>query len=194
MVYRGGEENMEWLGDLLSGLGTAGAAVGSGGLLGLVGAGLSAFSKGRQRKAEFSEKQAERDHELRLLELQHSRASREDLHTVELMETEGSFTGMEASINAEAQVTDVHRWVNDVRSLTRPVLTLLLICIVGWMFNDLLAAAVDASVSNIAVVLGKEAVVDLIKYIVYSVVFSATTAIVWWFGDRALTPPGYRGR
>ena len=30
--------------------------------------------------------------------------------------------------------------------------------------------------------------------VIYSMVFAASTAVVWWFGDRAFTPPSMRGR
>jgi len=35
---------------------------------------------------------------------------------------------------------------------------------------------------------------NMTRYIVYSMVFSAATATVWWFGDRALTPPNMKAR
>ena len=46
--------------------------------------------------------------------------------------------------------------------------------------------------SLISSVLGPEAVGELLRYIVYSVVFAWSTAVLWWFGDRAMTPPGFR--
>lgn len=34
----------------------------------------------------------------------------------------------------------------------------------------------------------------LVEYTVRSIVFAASTATVWWFGDRALQPPGTKHR
>ena len=34
----------------------------------------------------------------------------------------------------------------------------------------------------------------LANYITHSVVFAATTAMVWWFGDRGMTPPALKER
>lgn len=148
-----------------------------------------------QAKQERKSRQLDYEHELKLLELQHSRASREDLHEVELLETQGSYTGLESSINAEASIQSVSTWVNNLRSLTRPVLTFSLVGIVAWMFIVMVnAVQIGGSHAAITDILGQTAVVDILTYIIYSVVFSASTAVVWWFGDRALTPPGQRGR
>lgn len=181
---------MEWLGDFLN----IGATAASGGVLGLVGAVVGSISKGFQRKQELKEKKAEWEHEVRLLEMQQSRDTMEDRHEAEMMGLEGSFAGLESSINAEGKISDVHKWVNDVRALTRPVLTIGLVVIVVYLFNHLMAAIQTGDQSALVDLLGREAVVALLTYIVYSVVFSAATAIAWWFGDRALTPPGYKGR
>jgi len=55
--------------------------------------------------------------------------------------------------------------------------------------------AIQTGADNALVtLLGQGAVVEIMTYIIYSVVFSCSTAIVWWFGDRALTPPGMKSR
>ena len=35
---------------------------------------------------------------------------------------------------------------------------------------------------------------DLLRYMIYSLFFATTTAITWWFGDRAFAPPGMKNR
>lgn len=47
---------------------------------------------------------------------------------------------------------------------------------------------------GVATVLDAAEVKDLLRYIVYSVVFTACTAGMWWFADRALAPPGLKNR
>jgi hypothetical protein len=134
------------------------------------------------------------EHELKLLDRQHDRASMEDRHEVEMLETQGSYAGLDASLAAEASIQQASTWVNNVRSLTRPVLTFSLIGIVTWMFVVLMNALQTGDGNALTQLLGEAAVVDILTYIIYSVVFSACTAVVWWFGDRALTPPGMRAR
>ena len=181
---------MEWLTDLLG----IGATAASGGALGLVGAVAGKVGQIFQARQERKNKELDYAHELKLLEMQHAQASREDLHEVEMLETQGSYSGLEASIDAEAQTRTVSNWVNNIRSLTRPVLTFGLVGVVTWMFIVLMDAIQTGTDNALVALLGQAAVIEILTYIIYSVVFSATTAIVWWFGDRALTPPGQRSR
>lgn len=181
---------MEWLGEVLG----LGASVASGGVLGLVGAVVGKVGQVFQSAQERKSRALDYEHELKLLEMQHEQASREDLHEVEIMETSGSYAGLESSINAEASIQQVSTWVNSLRSLTRPVLTFSLIGIVTWMFIVLMDAIQTGTNNALVQLLGQGAVVEILTYIIYSVVFSASTAVVWWFGDRALTPPGQRSR
>lgn len=181
---------MDWLNGLLG----VGASVASGGALGLVGAVVGKIGQVFQAKQELKAKKLDYEHELKLLEMQQSEKSREDLHEVSMVETQGSYSGLEASINAEAQISNVSVWVNNLRSLTRPFLTFSLLAVVGWMFVTLMSAIQTGTDNALVALLGQAAVVDILTYIIYSVVFSSSTAIVWWFGDRALTPPGQRSR
>ena len=181
---------MEWLGDLLG----IGASAASGGVLGLAGAVVGKVGQFFQSRQERKAKQQDYEHELKLLERQQQRQSMEDAHETEMVHTRGSYTGLETSIEAEAQVRNVSQWVNNLRSLTRPTLTFGLVGIVSWMFIILMNALQPAAQHALVDILGREAVVEILTYIIYSVVFSATTAVVWWFGDRALTPPGQQER
>ena len=81
----------------------------------------------------------------------------------------------------------VHRWVNDVRSIFRPFLTVFLWVIAGiilWKMTDWVGTGLVTV----------ETSVNLIDYSVKSAIFAASTATVWWFGDRAMSPPGSKGR
>lgn len=181
---------MEWLTDILG----IGATAASGGVLGLVGAVAGKVGQVVQAKQERKAKQLDYEHELKLLEMQHAQASQEDLHEVEMVETRGSYAGLEASIGAETSLQQVSLWVNNLRSLTRPVLTFSLIGIIAWMFIVLMDAIQTGTDNALVALLGSAAVIDILTYIINSVVFSATTAMVWWFGDRALAPPTHRSR
>ena len=181
---------MEWLGEVLG----IGASAASGGLLGLLGSLTGGIVKHFRSKQEMKARAQDYEHELKLLEMQHAQASREDLHEVDLMETQGSYTGLQASIEAEAQITGVSKWVNNIRSLTRPTLTFSLVALVSWMFITFMNAIQTGQGNALTELLGQGAVVEILTYIVYSCVFSATTAVVWWFGDRAMAPPGMKDR
>ncbi|MBU2532389.1 MAG: hypothetical protein KKB37_06590, partial [Alphaproteobacteria bacterium] len=76
----------------------------------------------------------------------------------------GGWQGLHASLAAEAAIGDSYRWVNAVRGLTRPFLTLLLWLITAWVFLGSGAAARGE--------------------IVETATFAATAATLWWFGDR----------
>lgn len=86
----------------------------------------------------------------------------------DLAAVQGSWSGLAASLEAEAGIELSYRWVAAVRALTRPALTLILwLVFVAVLFlprqaGDALAAAAIDTVS-----------------------FSAATALAWWFGDRA---------
>ncbi len=79
-------------------------------------------------------------------------------------ETSGAWAGLSASMTAEAAIGDSYRWVNAVRALTRPTLTVLLWGITGAVFLKADAA-------------GQTGIVD-------TATFAATAATLWWFGDR----------
>lgn len=81
----------------------------------------------------------------------------------------------------------LHAWVDDVRPLFRPALTVLLWVTCGvalWLLTSGLIAGylTEATVSGLA------------EDTVRSVVIAASTATVWWFGDRTLQPPGVKHR
>ena len=82
-----------------------------------------------------------------------------------LAETSGAWAGLAASMTAEAAIGDSFRWVNAVRALTRPGLTVLLWGITGAVFTGADAA-------------GREGIVETAS-------FAATAATLWWFGDRS---------
>ena len=137
----------------------------AGGVTGFVGSFLGSivgiFKDWRKEKAEA----AAFERELQLLDRQAS---------IRLIETES-----EARIASESAWTDIRkssynhdtmvgitsRWVNDVLRLVRPTLTLVLIILVGFIyFNE---------VANRDV-------------ITHSVLYMMSSAVLWWFGDRAL--------
>ena len=125
------------------------------------------------------------EHELSLLKLQHSREHDKEEYELSKVDSEGGWRGLTTSIDSTATEKDSYRWVNAVKSLYRPLLTTGLFILVYFIFLN-----VTSSSSLIAL----EDARELVRYIIDSVVFTASTAGVWWFGDRAFAPPGMKNR
>lgn len=140
------------------------ASAAGGGLFGLVGTALgrvAGYFETRQRLQHETERWA---HETRLLELQHKARAEETEAELALAETSGRWAGLEASMQAEAAIGESYRWVNAVRGVTRPALTLLL-----WLIAGMIWLGADA--------LGRASITE-------TAAFAATAATLWWFGDR----------
>lgn len=172
---------MEYLIDAISG-------IASGGILGAVGALIGFAGKYFQEQQRQAWEEKKWDNEAVMLRLNME---------ARLAETENELKIVLGQADADQRVASygldmttpggVHKWVNDVRSLFRPFLTIFLWVValfIVWRMSDWVGdglVTVDASVG-------------LIDYVIKSVIFSASTATVWWFGDRALSPPGMKGR
>lgn len=177
---------MEWLngvGAFLSG--ASGGVVG--GLFGIAG-------KYFQRRQEMEAEEKARAHEIALLELQQRGRSQETEQEIEVAREDGRWRGLEQSLRADAAQGPLPVWVVSARSLARLGFTLLLGALTLWIWNDLMAAVTAPGESALAVVIPPEAAAGLLNYLVCSVVFAFSTAVAWWFGDRALSPPGAKHR
>ena len=162
---------MEWLTDLFG----VGASVASGGIFGLLGSLGGMFVKVYQEKQRQEWEQRKWDQEVRMQELNLRAQSEKAEQDVILANTAGSWRGLESSQNFASTVGQTHMWVNDAKSLFRPILTISLWVLSWWVFKET----------------HKQIITDpYIKYMIESIYFSASTATVWWFGDRAFAPPG----
>ena len=100
-----------------------------------------------------------------------------------IVSQEGSWGGLSESIKAERSVKNVHTWVNDIRGLFRPFLTVLLWVLAGLVFYQVIKGfLVDW--------IGKTDTLELIRYMVYSVFFCASSATMWWFGGPGVDAGG----
>lgn len=183
---------MEWLDGLTSVLGFAASAAG-GGIFGLIGSGLTAFFKHKKEVADhklrMEEKREDRAHIYKMHELNAQDKREADEHELAVVSQAGSYAGLKASYDAVAK-QDVHRIINDIRSLFRMALTAGLVVIVVYIFDTLTTVSGEAWKA----VLSEEGRRELVVYIVYSTVFTAFTCVMWWFGDRALAPPKAKHR
>ncbi|MFN3212261.1 MAG: hypothetical protein ACE37M_04090 [Henriciella sp.] len=141
------------------------ASAAGGGLFGLLGTALGRVAGFFEKRQTMAHEERRWSHELKLLELQHAAAVQETEADLAIARTEGSWAGLEASLAAEAAIAKSYRWVDAVRALTRPLLTLLLwtITFAIWFTADL---AGRSSITETAT-------------------FAATAATLWWFGDRS---------
>ena len=160
--------------EILDLLGSA-ISVGSGGLLGGVASLVGSWLKSRQLR-EDREWQLERM--TRMAEL-----------GIREADTEGKWQGLVASLEAEASLpTNVHPLVAGIKSLFRPMLTTGLWVLAAWTFNEVLTAMVTPD-HPLANVFSVQEMKDIIRYMIYTIFFTASTSAAWWFGDRAFAPP-----
>ena len=146
-------------------IGIAASAAG-GGVFGLIGTSLGRIASYFERRQSIAHEERRWLHEASLKKLQQRVAEQQASAQLTQTDLEGRWSGLEASLDAEAAISASYHWVNAVRALTRPTLTLLLwvIATVIWFSADL------AERSNI----------------VETATFAATAATLWWFGDRAV--------
>ena len=161
---------MDWsnIGDIIGGIGSAA----SGGIFGLIGALVGGVGKYFQAKQEHRQK-------VELLRL-----------NMEAEAQKGSWDSLAKSLETvtATESSAPYPWVSAVRCLYRPILTTGLVIIAYLIFLHLMDALATGADSGLAGIFGQGEIKEILKYIVYSLVFSTATAIVWWFGDRALTP------
>ena len=139
------------------------ATILSGGATGILGA---LFSKGfgiAEKWMDAKEKAADRLHELKLLDKQMEARAAETENERYIADAE-AFT---ASYKLHDNIGAGSQWVVNILRLVRPVLTLLLVSISAVIFFSLQPEDV----------LMRETIVQ-------GVIYTTTTAVLWWFGTR----------
>jgi hypothetical protein len=137
-------------------------------LLSLFGGGVTGlFGTLVGRVASIFEKKQERAFILEKYQLDAKLRSIETEKQLELTYLNTSQKSLQASYKHDSSIIVKSEWINNIRALVRPVLTLLLWLLVAAIFFNL------------------EAVDDEKGLIVETVIYAATTATVWWFGDRS---------
>lgn len=168
--------------DLINLLG-AGASVAGGGLFGFAGSVVSSIVKGKSQKAE-------REHQLKVQETQLKAAQDGSLQRLTEANQAMSAAGLVASIQSDTTTPNIPSWAVGAKAVYRLFLTTMLVCVSTYIFHMLLGALEGDNV--LADAFPREQLLAMIRYTVYSLIFSTATAIVWWFGDRALTPPALK--
>lgn len=133
--------------------------VASGGLLGLLGTGVN-FALGYfQRKQEHTQR-------VEMLKLEADVTAAKTAGDVAVARESGAANAFTASQQAEASIGRSYRWVEAVRGLTRPFLTVLLI-----LLATILRYSADEATK---------------AYIDQNIIVTAVAAVTWWFGQRQL--------
>lgn len=153
--------------------GIAASALG-GGVTGVIGSVIGrvfgvieARVKRKDRELEMIHEKDRWEHEAELFAAQIQARAQEAEIAIKASEVAGSWNSLQASLDAEASIGKSYLWVEAIRALTRPSLTIMLIL--------LLWAAWATGALNI----------DQRGQLLTALIYVSTTAIVWWFGDRA---------
>jgi hypothetical protein len=163
----------------LAGTGLAGGALGAafGALGSILNRGLAIFEtreKRRDRQLEMTHEKDRWRHDLLIVENQRLGEAEAAKQALARADLEGSWKGLAESVRAEAAVAAEWPWVSAIRALTRPALTLLLWLLFAMLFLAAVAGALEAETSA-----------GVVRTAVETIAFSASTALAWWFGDRA---------
>ena len=157
----------------LSSILTAGGAGGVFGILGQIANRGIGILEAKERRKDlvlgYDQEQKRWGHEADLLKLQMQARSEETEQELSLADAKGAWEGFTASQQAEASIGHSYPWVEAIRALTRPILTL---------EAQLLLALVFFAVK------GSERA-DLLASVVDTVTFTASASLLWWFGERA---------
>ncbi|OZB12443.1 MAG: hypothetical protein B7X55_14480 [Rhodobacterales bacterium 34-62-10] len=149
-------------------IGLAASAAG-GGVFGLIGTVIGRVAGLIERRQDNTQERARWVHDAAMQEARMREMAAATEAQIKLADAAGAWRGLAASMEAEASIGESYKWVNAVRALTRPLLTLLLWVITGLVY---LGASAEVRVG-----------------IVETATFAATAATLWWFGDR-----GQKGR
>lgn len=180
---------MDWI-DLLG----AGASAASGGIFGLVGSVFGSVFKYFKAKQDMQFEQLRWAHEDKLLEMQMQAKIIESEHELAVVAQSGSWSALKESMAKLTAAGESYKWVNAIKDLFRPFITTMLAILAYVIFYDLMQMFEASERSALGMVFTPEQAVELITYIVYSMIFASTTSLVWWFADRAFAPPGMKNR
>lgn len=161
----------------------AGSFAAGGGLLGLGGSIIGGIAKYFHQEQALKKAAAANAHEVILQEMQMKLQREEGERELAIAMEAGRRESMNATIAADSNA-DSHaaEWVANIKALFRPALTLLLVVLSAVIIFIM----VKGDLNN---VLDDVTAAAIIRYSIESIIFSASTAVVWWFGDRSMAPP-----
>ncbi len=172
----------------------AGASVASGGIFGVAGSLIGAWFKKTERDADRAWQAKKWDYEERMMDKQIQVGQAETENEIAIAGAVGSWQGLNTSIQADSVGSKgCSIWATNIKTLFRPFLTLTLWVLAAWVFGEMMAAMVTEN-HPLAKLFSVEEMKEILKYMVYTVFFCASTATMWWYGERSLSPPATKHR
>ena len=168
--------------DILSTLGELLGGAASGGLFGLLGSIVGVGAKWLQERQRQQWQREKWSHEEALLRLEMQRGAAETEQELLIVQEKAAALAKVKSYDLQITAGPVSRWVNDIRSLFRPGLTVFLWIVVGVLMWMLLGGGLSG-------IIDAQDAIALVDYAIRLAIFAASAATVWWFGDRAMQPP-----
>lgn len=167
------------LGDLAS----IGLAASGGGIIGIAGFALRGLFSWLNTRQQIRLEEMRHANEVELHRLQIEARAHETEQEIALASERGRWAGLTESIQADrATSKNESQWVTNIKSLTRPFLTVLSLFLGNLLFFVVLFGGLNEFV-------GIEARETLILYAVFSGFYYPQIALTWWFGDRPGSPP-----
>jgi len=177
-------------------LGDAIGAIASGGITGLLGAGINIFGEIKKQKLVFS-------HEEQMESLrQDSMRLQQDLNKAEAeaaMNVSEMKAFTESQKNDKAAYTDPSKmgavgrffmgFVDFMRGMIRPSMTIYMTVLTTLMYMEVMDL-----IGGLDGVLTKEVALQLANQIILVILYITTTVVLWWFGTRQkiIHPPGFK--
>lgn len=171
---------------MLDFIGNALGAIASGGITGILGAGVSLF--GEWKKQQMANMHKERMEELRqdAMELQMAMVREQGKIAVDVAEM-GAFTASQkndaASYSVGQELSSGQKWlmvfVDFMRGMIRPTMTIYM-----TVLTTVLYVQVMGLVGGLEGVITKTDALNLASQIILVILYITTTVILWWFGTR----------
>jgi hypothetical protein len=136
----------------------------SGGATGLLGTLIGRILGFYENKQKFQ-------HELKLLELQAKIGAEESEREMAIAQAKAASDLRVASYAHDSETGQGSQWVTNTLRLIRPALTLMLVMAVIMLWFT-----------------AEQFEVDIRTQVVVAIIYLATSAVTWWFGDRAPLP------
>lgn len=145
----------------------------SGGATGIIGSVVGGIFKFMERREDRAQTALTHAHELELQKLQIAARDAETENELAIANAQTSREQLLASYAHDQSAGTGYNWVSAVLRLVRPVLTFALIGLTAAIYFQL---NTDAVIEGLA----------MKAYIINTIVYTTSAAVLWWFGDRAM--------
>lgn len=179
---------MDWIGNALG-------AIASGGITGLIGAGISVYGEIAKQKLIYKHEEAMEGLKQDGMRLQMEIITKQADASISVSEMEAFAESQKndaASYSKGQELTKYQKWlmvvVDFFRGLIRPVMTVYM-----TVLTTLIYMRVMELVGGLEGLIDKDAALQLANQIILVILYITTTVILWWFGTRqkVIKPPSF---